>query len=190
MTLWFPIHMQLSTATHIITHTHCAARSINRNTHIRPEGVAWAALSYAGPRTSPPLFGGYGVCGTRSGTDLPPPSTQRHHACTDHSPLAIMVVGVEWLEGFFGEAACGDIYTVSEAVIDTTLNIMALPAVWAYLDSIGLSDPDLLTSNAETVDGWEKGIQAFEAVATCPARTFASLREHLLRPGHLRQGPL
>ena len=83
-------------------------------------------------------------------------------------------------QGLFGEAACGDIYTVSEAVIDTTLNIMALPAVRAYLDSIGLSDPDLLMSIAETVDGWEKGIQAFEAVATCPAGTFASLREHLL----------
>ena len=27
-------------ATHIIKHTHCAARSINSNTHIRPEGVA------------------------------------------------------------------------------------------------------------------------------------------------------
>ena len=78
------------------------------------------------------LFGGNGVCGTRSGTDLPPPSTQRHHACTDHSPLAIMVAGVEWLKGFV------------------------------------------------VVDGWEKGIQAFEAVATCPAGTFASLREHLL----------
>ena len=78
-------------------------------------------------------------------------------------------------QGLFGEAACGDIYTVSEAVIDTTLNIMALLVVRAYLDSIGLSDPDLLMSIAETVDGWEKGIQAFEAVATCPAGTFASL---------------
>ena len=69
---------------------------------------------------------------------------------------------------------------MSEAVIDTTLNIMALPAVRANLDSIGLSDPDLLVSIAETVDGWEKGIQAFETIATCPAGTFASLREHLL----------
>ena len=57
---------------------------------------------------------------------------------------------------------------------------MALSAVPAYLGSIGLSDPDLLMSIAETVDGWETGIQAFEAVATCPAGTFASLREHLL----------
>ena len=84
------------------------------------------------------------------------------------------------VQGLFGEAACGDIYTVSEAVIDTTLNMMALPAVRAYLDSMGLSDPDLLMSIAETVDGWEKCIQAFEAVATCRAGTFASLREHLL----------
>ena len=79
-------------------------------------------------------------------------------------------------QGLFGEAACGDIYTVSEAVTETTLDTMALPAVWAYLDSIGLSDPDLLMSIAETVDEWEKGIQAFEAVATCPVGTFASLR--------------
>ena len=65
-----------------------------------PEGVAWAALSYAGPRTSP-LFGGNGVCGTRSGTDFPPPSTQRHHAqcCTDHYPHTVMVAGVERLQG-------------------------------------------------------------------------------------------
>ena len=66
---------------------------------------------------------------------------------------------------------------MSEAVTDDT---MALPAVGAYLDSIGLSDPDLLMSIAETVDEWEKGIQAFEAVPTCPVGTFASLREHLL----------
>ena len=58
-------------------------------------------------------------------------------------------------QGLLGEAACGDIFTVSEAVIDTIVNIMALPAVRAYLDSIGLSDPDLLMSIAETVDGWE-----------------------------------
>ena len=37
----------------------------------------------------------------------------------------------------------------------------------------------MLMSIAETVDEWEKGIQAFEAVATCPVGTFASLREHL-----------
>ena len=169
-------------ATHIITHTHRAARSTYRNTHIRPEGVAWAAMSYAGPRTSTPslfggngvcgtrsgteppspeeeawaalsfagprtssLFGGNGVCGTWSGTDLPPPSTQRHHAqcCTDHS-LSTYHNG-RWrgmAQGLFGEAACGDIHTASEAVTDTTLGTMALPAVRAYLDSIGLSDPD------------------------------------------------
>ena len=85
MTLWFPIHMQLSTATHIITHMHCAARSINRNTHIRPEGVAWAAMSYAGPRTSP-LFGGNGVCGTRSGTE--PSSTFHATPPRVHGPLS------------------------------------------------------------------------------------------------------
>ena len=69
---------------------------------------------------------------------------------------------------------------MSEAVTDTTLYTMALPAVRAYLDSVGLSDPDLLMSIAETVDEWEKGIQAFEAVTTFPVGTFASLRRHLL----------
>ena len=150
MTLWFPIHMQLSTATHIITHTHApcntmwflSARSMvkNRNTHtfhawrewlgqpcrtpdFSPHGLPFSseAMGSVGPGAAPNLqarkerrglpcrtpdhglpllFGGNGVCGTRSGTDLPPPSTQRHHACTDHSPLAIMVAGVEWLKGF------------------------------------------------------------------------------------------
>ena len=40
------LRQQRSTATHIVTHTHCAARSNDRNTQIRPEGVAWAALSF------------------------------------------------------------------------------------------------------------------------------------------------
>ena len=35
-----------------------------------PEGVAWAAMSYAGPRTSPPLRRQWGP-GTRSGTEPP-----------------------------------------------------------------------------------------------------------------------
>ena len=48
-----PRHLQPSTATHIFRHAYHAASSTHRNTHIRPEGVAWAAMSYAGPRTSP-----------------------------------------------------------------------------------------------------------------------------------------
>ena len=130
MTLWFPIHMQLSTAFHIITHTHSAARSINRNTHIRPEGLAWAAMSYA-VHGLPPLFGGNGVCGTRSGTEPPSPEGEAWAALsyavhglpllfggngvcgtrsgTDlprpstqrhHACTPIMVAGVEWLKGF------------------------------------------------------------------------------------------
>ena len=67
-----PRHLQTFTATHIFLHAYNAACSTHRNTHIRPEGVAWAAMSYAGPRTSP-LFGGNGVCGTRSGTEPPSP---------------------------------------------------------------------------------------------------------------------
>ena len=99
-----------------------------------------------------------------------------------HGPLSSYHNG-RWrrmAQRLFGEAACGDIHTVSEAVTDTTLDTMALPAVRAYLDSISLSDPDLLMSIAETVDEWKKGVQAFEAVATCPVGTFASLQEHLL----------
>ena len=56
-----PRHLQPSTATHIFLHTYYAACSTHRNTHIRPEGVAWAAMSYAGPRTSPPLRRQWGL---------------------------------------------------------------------------------------------------------------------------------
>ena len=61
---------QRSTATHITcTNTRGAPLTV---IPMYPEGVAWAAMSYAGPRTSP-LFGGNGVCGTRSGTEPPSP---------------------------------------------------------------------------------------------------------------------
>ena len=56
-----PRHLQTFTATHIFLHAYYAACSTHRNTHIRPEGVAWAAMSYAGPRTSPPLRRQWGL---------------------------------------------------------------------------------------------------------------------------------
>ena len=61
---------QRSTATHITcTNTRGAPLTV---IPMCSQGVAWAAMSYAGPRTSP-LFGGNGVCGTRSGTEPPSP---------------------------------------------------------------------------------------------------------------------
>ena len=50
-----------------------------------------------------------------------------------HGPLSTYHNG-RWrrmAQRLLGEAACGDKYTVSEAVIDTTLDTMALPAVRA-----------------------------------------------------------
>ena len=44
-----PLHLQPSTATHIVTHTHCAACSTHRNTHHTPRsrgvGPPWCDLA-------------------------------------------------------------------------------------------------------------------------------------------------
>ena len=92
-TRWLPLHLQRSTATHIITHTHCVQHApVTETPTYSPEGAAWAAHAVTLDQ---------GTCflwDPQSGSDLhstfhatPPRETQRVPLSTTTAVAAVVL---------------------------------------------------------------------------------------------------